>query len=324
MNAVDTRPLLLLSCDLPPALVESLQTDYRLLGSAEDGPPDLIVSDRPQPDGLPWLAVLRHSLDHDRRTAFLSQGAADIASADHPQELLWRIRRLLEAHRQRRRLEGELDSLTYSISHDLRAPLRAVGGFSELFLSEYGATLLPEGRHYLERVCSNAQRLSHMVDDLLTLSRLFREPARPKHLDVTLMVQQILDQLRAQEPSRQVVVQVEEGMTLLADRRLLRTVWEQLLDNAWKFTGQQAEARIAVGGGPQRFWVRDNGVGYDPRYAEHLFAPFQRLHREAFPGRGIGLATAARIVSWLGGEIWAESSPGAGATFYFRLPARGA
>lgn len=328
MSKPEIPPVLLLECNLPPALVEVLQAYYQLLESRADGAPDLILTDSldisPRLDSIPVIVLLHETLDDVRRTALLRAGASDLAFVSGPQELRWRINRQLDIRRERKRLEGEVDSLTYSVSHDVRAPLRAVGGFSELLMSEYGATLAPEARHYLERICSNAQRISDMVDDLLALSRLFREPARPKQLDLTVMIHQIFDQLRAQEPSRRVEVQVAEGMTIWGDRRLLRTVWEKLLENAWKFTGQQIEGLIAVGGEGRRFWVRDNGVGFDLRYAEHLFTPFQRMHREAFPGRGMGLATAARIVGSLDGTLWAESSPGAGATFYFRLPARGA
>jgi light-regulated signal transduction histidine kinase (bacteriophytochrome) len=216
----------------------------------------------------------------------------------------------------------ELEAFSYSVSHDLRAPLRAIDGFSEALLQDYGGTLNDEGRGYLERVRSAAQRMAHLIEDLLGLSRITRAPLRRESVNVTAMGRQILAELREREPQRRVESIVAEDLVATADARLLAVVLENLLGNAWKFTAKQPVAQIEVGRDERvsAFFVRDNGAGFDLKQAAKLFTPFQRLHAETeFEGTGIGLATVQRIVARHGGRIWAEASSGHGAAFFFTL-----
>jgi signal transduction histidine kinase len=217
----------------------------------------------------------------------------------------------------------ELEAFSYSVSHDLRAPLRAIDGFSKALLDDYAGTLDAQGRGYLDRVRAATQRMAQLIEDLLGFSRITRAPLRRERVDVTAMGRKILAELGEREPQRRVEPIVAEGLVTTADPRLLAVVLENLLGNAWKFTAKQPAARIELGsdgGGGAALFVRDNGAGFDPKYAAKLFTPFQRLHAETeFQGTGIGLATVQRIVARHGGRIWAEASPGHGATFSFTL-----
>jgi PAS domain S-box-containing protein len=218
----------------------------------------------------------------------------------------------------------ELESFAYSVSHDLRAPLRGIDGWSLALVEDFGAQLDEEARHYLGRVRSEAQRMGQLIDDLLRLSRVTRAALDRDSVDLTAMARSIADNLREIHADRQIEFAVQPGLTAYGDARLLEVVLTNLLNNAAKFTGKQAEARIEVGrtenGGKPAFYVRDNGAGFDMAYARSLFGPFQRLHRSSeFPGTGIGLATVQRIVHRHGGRVWAEAQVGRGATFYFTL-----
>jgi len=227
----------------------------------------------------------------------------------------------------------ELEAFSYSVSHDLRAPLRAIDGFSKAFMQDYGGTLNDQGRGYLERVRSGTERMAHLIEDLLGLSHITRAPLRRESVNVTAMGRKILAELREREPQRRVESLVAEDLVATADARLLAVVLENLLGNAWKFTAKQPVARIEVGrderdgggggggkGGGGAFFVRDNGAGFDLKTAAKLFTPFQRFHAETeFEGTGIGLATVQRIVARHGGRIWAEASSGHGAAFFFTL-----
>lgn len=176
------------------------------------------------------------------------------------------------------------------MAHDLKAPLRAVSGFGEVLLSKYQENLAPEGKRLLERMCANSQRMSEMLEGLLQLSRLFHEPLQPGRIDLRAMVSSLFEQLGYREPERSVQVVVAEGLSVFADARLVKTLYQHLLGNAWKFTAPKAVARIEVRKKQGAFFVRDNGVGYEMRYAEKLFAPFQRLHGSEFEGLEIGRA----------------------------------
>jgi len=217
----------------------------------------------------------------------------------------------------------ELEAFSYSVSHDLRAPLRAIDGFSKAFMQDFGGTLNDQGRGYLERVRSATQRMAQLIEDLLGLSRITRAPLRRQSVNVTALGRKILGELREREPQRRVESIVAEDLVATADARLLAVVLENLLGNAWKFTAKQPVARVEVGrderdGGA--FFVRDNGAGFDLKSAAKLFTPFQRFHAETeFEGTGIGLATVQRIVARHGGRIWAEASSGHGAAFFFTL-----
>jgi len=217
----------------------------------------------------------------------------------------------------------ELESLTYTVAHDLRAPLRTIDGFARALSEDCGDLLDADGRRYLQHVLDAAQRMSGMLEGLLSLARIHRAEFHPVVVDISAAARRILDQLRAAEPARTIEVVIPDGIAAEADAALLTAALEALLHNAWKFTRDRDPARIEVGvqpGIPAVYFVRDNGVGFDTRYAGKLFSPFQRLHSEReFAGAGIGLAAAQGIIRRHGGRVWAQAAPDRGATFYFTL-----
>jgi light-regulated signal transduction histidine kinase (bacteriophytochrome) len=217
----------------------------------------------------------------------------------------------------------ELESLTYTIAHDLRAPLRAIDGFARALSDDCGERLDEDGRRYLKHVLDAAQRMSGMLEGLLSLGRIQRAELHPTPVPLSGITHKIVEQLRAADPSRSVEVVVPDGITAECDATLFKIALEALLQNAWKFTRGREPARIELGVQPTTppvYFVRDNGVGFDMRYVDKLFGPFQRLHSEReFEGVGIGLAAAQRIIRRHGGRIWAEAAPDQGATFYFTL-----
>jgi two-component system NtrC family sensor kinase len=222
------------------------------------------------------------------------------------------------------RKNRELEAFSYSVSHDLRAPLRSIDGFSQALLEDFSPQLDERGQDYLKRVRAAAQRMSQLIDDLLELSRIGRTELRREPLDLSELAQQVIAGVAQSEPQRQVQWRVAPSMKVHADARMMQILLENLLWNAWKFTSRREGPMIEIGmegGDPQVVFVRDNGVGFDMTYAGKLFLPFQRLHRaDEFPGTGIGLATVGRIVDRHGGRIWGEGAPGRGATFRFTLP----
>lgn len=250
-------------------------------------------------------------------------------TALHPlaHEIARRERTEVELRRRSRELEmanRELDAFCYSISHDLRAPLRAIDGFSQVVLEDYGSTLDAEGQKHLQRVCAATQRLGGLIDDLLRLSRYALQALVPQDVDLSSFAQQFAEQRCAAEPSRQVLFDITPNLRVQGDPQLLRVVIHNLLDNAWKFSSGKTPAHIEFGmltqPDQQVFFVRDNGVGFDMKYAEKLFGAFQRMHKQTeFPGSGIGLALVQRILTRHGGDIRAEAIPGQGAVFYFTL-----
>jgi light-regulated signal transduction histidine kinase (bacteriophytochrome) len=217
----------------------------------------------------------------------------------------------------------ELESLTYTIAHDLRAPLRTIDGFARALSEDCGAKLDEEGRRYLQHVLDGAQRMSAMLEGLLSLARVMRADFHPGPVDVSNMARDIVQRLQAAEPSRPIEVLIPQGILAEGDPSLLAIALEALLQNAWKFTRGREPARIELGVQPRIppvHFLRDNGAGFDMRHAEKLFGVFQRLHStREFEGVGIGLATAQRIIRRHGGRIWAEAAAGQGATFYFTL-----
>jgi len=231
----------------------------------------------------------------------------------------------------------ELESFSYSVSHDLRAPLRSISGFSSALTEDFGHVLPAEGRRYLERIRAASGRMGGLIDDMLKLSRVTRYDMRREQVSLSALAADIAAQLREQERGRDVFCTIEPGLIALGDAHLLRIAVENLLGNAWKYTGKRPRAEIYFGTaaegdaalpeharGAAVYCVRDNGVGFDMAYADKLFGAFQRLHAEReFPGTGIGLATVQRIVHRHGGRIWAQSAPEAGATFYFTLTQEG-
>jgi light-regulated signal transduction histidine kinase (bacteriophytochrome) len=219
----------------------------------------------------------------------------------------------------------ELEAFAYSVSHDLRAPLRSIDGFSQVLLEDHAERLDDDARDALRRVRAATVRMGDLIDDLLQLSRITRSEMTRGPVDLSAAAARIADELRATDPTRDVTFSVRPGMVAEGDERLLHVLLRNLLDNAWKYTGKKPRARIEFGEatGPDgaRVWsVRDDGAGFDMRYADKLFGVFQRLHSaNEFPGTGIGLATAQRVVARHGGRIWAEGAPGAGAVFSFTL-----
>lgn len=221
----------------------------------------------------------------------------------------------------------ELEAFSYSVSHDLRAPVRAVDGFAHA-LEERGEGRSAEERELLSRIRAAARRMNLLIDDLLTLSRASRGELRRQSVDLSALAGEVVADLREREPGREVTFEIEPGVRADGDPRLLRIALEQLLGNAFKFTRGKAHGRIAFGCGAgergRAFFVRDDGAGFDPARADRLFQPFQRLHRaDEFEGTGIGLATLRRIVHRHGGTAWAEGRPGQGACFWFTLGERG-
>ncbi|CAN0184483.1 unnamed protein product, partial [Phaeothamnion confervicola] len=223
-------------------------------------------------------------------------------------------------------VNSDLESFSYSVAHDLRVPLRAIDGFSQILLEEHDSQLEAEGIDCLYKIRTAARRMGELIDDLLTLARVSRTALQRSPCDLTRLARTVCDRMRGNEPARSLICVVDEGMSADADRRLLTIVLENLIGNSCKFTSRTPAARIEVGAlaatsGPV-FYVRDNGAGFDMRYVNKLFTPFQRLHDETeFPGTGIGLAIVQRIVQSHGGQVWAESTVGQGASFYFTLQA---
>jgi len=222
----------------------------------------------------------------------------------------------------------ELESFSYSVSHDLRAPLRSIDGFSNALLEDYAEALDETGRDYLLRVRNAAQRMGDLIDDLLKLARVSRTELSDDDVDLSLLVQHVIAELRQQDPQRQVMVQIEPHLTARADYRLVQIMLQNLLGNAWKFSGKTEHAAIAFGatqeGGETVYFVRDNGAGFDMAHAGKLFGVFQRLHAMTeFAGTGIGLATVQRIVYKHGGRVWARAEKNRGATFLFTLGSGG-
>ena len=218
----------------------------------------------------------------------------------------------------------ELEAFSYSVSHDLRAPLRAVDGFSQVLIEDYGDKLDESGQHYLKRVRASAQHMGVLIDDMLKLAQVTRTPLQLHELDLSAMAQEVVMQLHHNEPGRNVHIDISAGLHAKGDPGQLRIVLENLLGNAWKYTSKTTSAHIwfdaVLQDNTSLFRVRDNGAGFDMKYAGKLFGAFQRLHRkEEFEGTGIGLATVARIVHRHGGRVWADASPGQGATFFFTL-----
>jgi signal transduction histidine kinase len=218
----------------------------------------------------------------------------------------------------------ELESFCYSVSHDLRGPLRSINGFSQALVEELPRELPGEARRYLDKILAATQRMGQLIEDLLNLSRVSRGELVRQDINLSEMATEVIHELQAREPDYKVDVSVWDGITVNGDPKLLRIVLENLLGNAWKFSSKQPDPRVEVGsmvdGKREICYVRDNGAGFDMAYADKLFGAFQRLHgMNEFPGTGIGLATVQRIINRHGGRIWFNSSPGNGAVFYFTL-----
>jgi PAS domain S-box-containing protein len=222
-------------------------------------------------------------------------------------------------------LNRELEAFSYSVSHDLRAPLRAINGFSTLLCEEYQQQLGDDANDYLNRIIKASVKMERLIDDLLQISRVSRADLNKENIDLSAMAEEILTSLQNEEPERQVKWKVEKGLLAKGDRTLLHVMLENLLNNAWKYTAKTPDAQISfhrctVNGHPNLYCIEDNGIGFDAKYKDKIFQPFQRLHTDKeFEGTGIGLATVNRVIHRHSGEIWVESTIDGGSRFYFRL-----
>jgi light-regulated signal transduction histidine kinase (bacteriophytochrome) len=252
----------------------------------------------------------------------------ELRIAERTAELKTANGELLNANRELAAANRELEAFCFSVSHDLRTPLRAIDGFSQELLLRYADKLDDQGQHYLRRVRTGTQRMGQLIDDLLKLSRVTRAEMRREAVDLAELAEGIVAEIREREPQRPVAFTAAPGITANCDPRLIRVVVENLLANAWKFSAKNPSAevtfeRVEVNGQPA-FVVRDNGAGFDMAFAGKLFGAFQRLHSDReFPGTGIGLATVQRVIRRHGGEVWAEGAVGRGAAFFFNLPGSG-
>jgi signal transduction histidine kinase len=276
--------------------------------------------------------------DDGGRLVGLAEFTQEVTARKRTEKQLLQLNQELEQRVRRRTAElsaanSELDAFAYSVSHDLRAPLRSLRGFAEALSEDFGPRLDDVGRDYLGRILSSAERMTGLIDGLLALSRATLADLERQEVNLTELAEEIVAELRAEDPGRRVEVRIAAGLCCTGDRALLRQVLHNLLANAWKFTRDEPDPHFdfgrltpdeaaAIGRGREEvFFVRDNGAGFDMDYAKRLFEPFQRLHgADEYPGTGIGLATVRRIIRRHAGEVWAEGTPGQGATFYLTLP----
>ena len=276
---------------------------------------------------LAEIERMTQALEESNRAA-----GREVAERRRAEEEMRRLADELETRVKERTTElqatnAELEAFCYSVSHDLRAPLRSIDGFSNALLEDFPKEVPEEARRYLARIRGSTQRMGQLIEDLLSLSKVSRGELARRDVDVAELARAVVADLQAREPSRKVEVSIWDGMQANADPRLLRAALENLIGNAWKFTARAEQAaRIEIGvlrdGAQSTFFVRDNGAGFDMRYAGKLFGAFQRLHSaNEYQGTGIGLATVQRIVHRHGGRIWADAKPGKGAVFFFTLAA---
>ncbi|MDF2465087.1 MAG: sensor histidine kinase [Ramlibacter sp.] len=278
---------------------------------------------------LIYVKISSHTLDYGGRPARMVL-AHDITESRLTQQALEQVNEMLERRVAERTRElalsnRELESFAYSVSHDLRAPLQVIDGFGRALLARHGQALDQQARHYLERIRENTRQMGELIDDLLSLARVTRTELQTEPMNLAPKAAQTFERLRQRFPERDVAVEIDEDISCSGDARLLAIVLDNLIENAWKFTGRTPGARIRVGckageDGDTVIYVADNGAGFDMAYSDKLFNAFQRLHASSeFEGTGIGLATVHRIVTRHGGRVWAESRPGEGAVFQFTL-----
>ena len=307
------------SCFYPPDAVAAGMPARALATAAEAGRFEE-ENWRVRKDGSRFWAdvVITAVRDEQGKLFGFAKVTRDLSERKRTDELLRRHAAQLEA------ANAELDAFAYSVSHDLRAPLRSIDGFSQALLEDCAGQLDAAGRDYLERVRAATQRMATLIDDLLNLSRVTRSEMQIAPVDVSALARELANELVSGDPGRRVDIIIAADLEAHADRGLLRVVLQNLMGNAWKFTSKRGDARIEVGmvaaNGERAYFVRDNGAGFDMAYAPKLFGAFQRLHRATeFPGTGVGLATVQRIIHRHGGRVWAESVVDRGATFYFTL-----
>jgi light-regulated signal transduction histidine kinase (bacteriophytochrome) len=261
-----------------------------------------------------------------QQAEFLVELRTEISERQQAQQRTQELNQgLRQAITELKAVNKELEAFSYSVSHDLRAPLRSIDGFSQALLEDYLNQLDTTGQNYLQRIRAATQRMGQLIDDLLTLARLARSDMTRQSIDLSYLASQICLQLQQTYPDRTVEVTIQPGLIAYGDHRLMQVVLDNLLSNAWKFTSGRSSAQITFGAiesdqGELTYLVRDDGVGFDMAFVKKLFKPFQRLHgMHEFPGNGIGLATVQRIIHRHGGQVWAEAALNQGATFYFTL-----
>ena len=294
-----------------------------------------LARSNPRSRALPIIFVTAMLETTESVFAGYESGAVDVLFKPiNPHILISKVRVFLELHRSRQKLAAEIDAhqqtladleaFNYSVTHDLRGPLRTLAGFSKILIEDYGPALDGQGTRLLQRIASAAERMDQLIADLLRLSQIGRMQPAMKSFDLAAIAREIVGELRLAEPERTVNVVIPDTLPAMGDAGLVRIALENLLRNAWKFTRHTAEPEIVVAATTTRdrtvFSIRDNGAGFDSSKAANLFTPFQRLHtKEQFEGTGIGLAIVHRIVRHHRGKIWAEAIPAKGATFFFTL-----
>lgn len=315
----DDRPRLETELIAPHAKGRHYSVDYRIVRS--DGE-------------VRWIRDRGYPVRDDQGRLYAMAGiCSDITELKASEEEIRKLNATLEQRVTERTAEleaatRELESFSYSVAHDLRAPLRAINGFAGILTEEYGQQLDDEGLNYLERIRGTTVHMGELIEGLLSLSQTSRADLDLGPVDLSALAQSIADELAAAHPERRVEWQIAPGLVVTGDEALLRTLLQNLFDNAWKFTAERDPARITFGrqgqsDGQHRFYVRDNGVGFSMAFAHKLFRAFERLHDGSHRGNGIGLATVKRIVGKHHGRVWAESEEGQGATFWFTLPVSG-
>ena len=320
-------------CDtcLPASVRDEVKDVFRRLMAGElemfEYHENLVVTRSGEERLIAWHNVLLR--DQGGQIVGTLSSGEDITERRQAEEALRQLnieleRRVAERTAQLEAANKELESFNYSVSHDLRAPLRSIDGFSQALLEDYGAQLPEPARAYLQRVRAASQRMGQLIEDLLRLSRLSRAEMNLREVDLSAVAQAVADDLHKSQPQRQVEFRIAPGLSARADPTLVYALLQNLLDNAWKFTKWRSPALIEFGATADHaepvFYVRDNGVGFDMAYAGKLFSPFQRLHSaHEFEGTGIGLAIVQRVVQRHGGRVWTEAAPDQGAAFYFTL-----